>query len=98
MTKSTTAVAPSQVPGDATRGLLCTTLACIIIVIFIALRFLAVQDSSITDIVCLSEPTNNQSLEIRNAMEANTTVVKVRNTLDKTFAESGYNDYNDYND
>ena len=52
--------------------------------------FLAVQDSSISDIVCLSlglsEPTNNQSLEIRIAMETNTKVVKVRNTLDKTFA------------
>ena len=40
--------------------------------------FLAVQDSSISDIiglsVGLSEPTNNQSLEIRIAMETNTTV------------------------
>ena len=33
-----------------------------------------------------SEPTNNQSREIRIAMETNTTVVKVRNTLDKTWA------------
>ena len=52
-------------------------------------QFLAVQDSSISDIVglsvCRSEPTNNQSLEIRNAMETNTTVVKVRNTLDRAY-------------
>ena len=38
--------------------------------------------------VGLSEPTNNQSLEIRNATETNTTVVKVRNTLDRAYGAS----------
>ena len=38
--------------------------------------------------VGLSEPTNNQSLEIRNAMETNTTVVKVRNTLGNTLGQN----------
>ena len=36
---------------------------------------------SVCPLVGLSEPTNNQSLEIRIAMETNTTAVKVRNTL-----------------
>ena len=43
------------------------------------------QLNKVTLSVGLSEPTNNQSLEIRNATETNTTVVKVRNTLDRAY-------------
>ena len=34
------------------------------------------------------EPTNSQSIEVRNAMETNNTVVKVRNTLDRAYGAS----------
>ena len=56
--------------------------------LMIEVSSLAVQDSSMTEIVCPLEPTNNQSLGVSNDY----------NDYNRYNYQNDYDDYNDYND
>ena len=56
--------------------------------LMIEVSSLAVQDSSITDIVCPLAPTNNQSLGVSNDY----------NDYNRYNYQNDYDDYNDYNE